>query len=138
MTDAEMSALHSLCFDGTPRAWNAAEFAEYRADPNVLVCESPFGFLVCRVVGDQAEILTLAVHPDARRKGEARALLSEVEALAQARGAREIFLEVRADNLAAKALYDSAGYVAAGYRKNYYQAAGRRSSSAIVLKKLLS
>ncbi len=138
MTDDERAALHGLCFADTPRAWNAAEFAAYRADPNVLTCESPFGFVLARVVADQAEILTLAVHPDARRKGEARALLHEVEALARARGAKEMFLEVRDDNLAAKQLYDSAGYTAAGYRKNYYQAAGRQSSSAIVLKKRLN
>ncbi len=136
MTDAERAALHALCFDGAPRPWNVAEFAEYRTDRNVLACESPFGFVLARVVAEQAEILTLAVHPDARRRGEGRALIHEAEALAQARGAKQMFLEVRDDNTAAKALYESAGYVSAGYRKNYYQAAGRQGSSAIVLKKL--
>jgi [ribosomal protein S18]-alanine N-acetyltransferase len=138
MTDEEMAALHALCFDGTPRAWSAAEFAEYRADTRVLVCEAASGFVIARVVADEAEILTLAVHPDARRLGLASALLAEVESQAGAKGAVTMFLEVRDDNLAAKALYDSAGYVSAGYRKNYYQAAGRQSSSAIVLKKRLS
>ncbi len=138
MTDAQRAALHALCFDGTPRAWSAAEFGEYRADVRVITCETARGMIVARVVADEAEILTLAVHPAARRNGVARELLAEAEKQVLALGAKQMFLEVRDDNLAAKALYDSAGYVSAGYRKNYYRAAGRQSSSAIVLKRRLS
>lgn len=135
MTDAERAALHALCFDGAPRAWSAAEFAEFRGDARVIDCETAHGFILARIVAGEAEILTLAVHPDARRKGEGRQLLAEIESESNA---GVIFLEVRDDNIAAKALYESAGYVSAGYRKNYYSAGGKRGSSAIVLKKRLA
>ncbi len=135
MTDEERAALHALCFDGVPRPWNAAEFAEFRLDARVVDCETAHGFILARVVAEEAEILTLAVHPDARRQGEGRALLAAIESKT---AAGEFFLEVRDDNIAARALYESAGYSSAGHRKNYYQANGRRSSSAIVLKKRLT
>jgi ribosomal-protein-alanine N-acetyltransferase len=74
------------------------------------------GFLVTRSTGpDEREILNLAVDPAARRLGIARALL-EAE-LASASGAW--FLEVRASNGAAQALYVGLGFRISGRRENY-------------------
>jgi ribosomal-protein-alanine acetyltransferase len=75
------------------------------------------GFLVTRQTAqDEHEILNLAVDPSARRQGVARALLSNF--LERAKGAA--FLEVRASNSAALALYRAAGFTMAGERKGYY------------------
>ena len=69
----------------------------------------------------QADIQSLAVVESARRRGLARTLVQALVAEARDRGAREVFLEVRVDNPAAQALYDSLGFERLGVRKGYYQ-----------------
>jgi ribosomal-protein-alanine acetyltransferase len=69
----------------------------------------------------QADIQTIAVAATARRHGVGRALMRQLIAEARERGAREVFLEVRADNPNAKALYDELGFEAIAVRPRYYQ-----------------
>ena len=78
------------------------------------------GFLCYWVVQDEMHINNLAVDPRWRRRGIAMALLTVSLTRARARGARQAFLEVRASNLAAQALYRQAGFEAAGTRRRYY------------------
>ncbi|NPA27215.1 MAG: ribosomal protein S18-alanine N-acetyltransferase [Chloroflexi bacterium] len=78
------------------------------------------GFLVLWLVADQAEIATVAVAPDHRRRGLARALMDRALREACAQGARQVDLEVRADNQAALALYHSLGFQVTGRRRGYY------------------
>jgi len=68
-----------------------------------------------------AEVQTIAVEPDARRHGLGRLLMQRLITEADARGAAQVFLEVRADNPAARTLYDSLGFEQIAVRKNYYQ-----------------
>jgi len=68
-----------------------------------------------------ADIQTIAIAADARGHGRGRALLRELLTTARSRGAREMFLEVRADNPGATALYLSEGFVEVGRRPRYYQ-----------------
>src|ERR1700747_790592 len=74
-----------------------------------------------RHLGQEAEILDVAVPTRHRRKGYARLLLKNFLALAQKRGTSEILLEVRESNVAALALYREFGFQAAGRRPNYYR-----------------
>ena len=76
--------------------------------------------LLATQVGDEGEILTLAVRPEARRRGLARALLAALEQRWRAHGLQTGWLEVRADNDAARALYASLGWTSAGRRRGYY------------------
>ncbi len=69
----------------------------------------------------QADIQTIAVAATARRHGLGRTLMRQLIAEARERGAREVFLEVRADNPNAKALYDELGFEAIAVRPRYYQ-----------------
>jgi ribosomal-protein-alanine N-acetyltransferase len=78
------------------------------------------GFVLARVAADEAEILTLAVMPGARRQGHGGALLSGAMAGAAVRGAAAMFLEVAERNAAARALYARAGFTEAGRRRRYY------------------
>ena len=71
------------------------------------------------IAGD-AEVLRLAVDPAARRLGLGRQLLGALEARMCDLGAELIFLEVRADNGAAVALYEGQGYARIGTRPRYY------------------
>jgi ribosomal-protein-alanine N-acetyltransferase len=81
------------------------------------------GLLAPERSGD-ADIQTIAVAPIARRRGLGRMLMVELLALAGARGARQVFLEVRADNPNARALYESLGFEQIAVRQNYYQPDG--------------
>lgn len=67
------------------------------------------------------EVLTVAVHPDHRREGHAARLLAEAEAWWRGQGVPEAFLEVRADNRGALALYRARGWRPAGRRPGYYR-----------------
>ena len=79
---------------------------------------SEMGFVLARQVGDEAEILTIAVAPCARRMGVARALLGKLQH--HMRPEQSIFLEVAETNNAARALYAAAGFVMIGERPRYY------------------
>lgn len=68
-----------------------------------------------------ADVQTIAVAQSARRSGLGTALMRRLMAVAWQRGAREIFLEVRADNPGAQALYERLGFTAIGVRRGYYQ-----------------
>ena len=62
-----LAALHATAFDAP---WNAAAFSVLLSGPGVFAIESADGFILMRAVADEAEILTLAVRPDARGRGE--------------------------------------------------------------------
>jgi ribosomal-protein-alanine acetyltransferase len=69
----------------------------------------------------EADIQTIAVAENARRNGIGRELVAALMTAAAQRGASEVFLEVRADNPAAQALYRSFGFEEIGVRPHYYQ-----------------
>jgi ribosomal-protein-alanine N-acetyltransferase len=69
----------------------------------------------------QADIQTIAVAGTARRQGLGRVLMQTLIGEARQRGAQEVFLEVRADNPGAQALYESLGFEAIAIRPRYYQ-----------------
>ena len=70
---------------------------------------------------DTGSITNVAVHPDFRRCGFAREVLSRLEDRAAELGVKNIFLDVRESNLPAKTLYLSSGYVKVGERRGYYR-----------------
>jgi ribosomal-protein-alanine N-acetyltransferase len=115
-TDA-LAALHADCFS---KAWDAAAIAALLATPGTLAYVHDAGFVMARVAGDEAEILTLAVAPPARGRGLGRALLQAVISRTTHLGAASLFLEVGADNPAALALYAGLGFTRVGMRKAYY------------------
>lgn len=77
------------------------------------------GFSLSRIVVDEAELLLLAVRPDAQRSGIGKSLLDHFERIAAARGARRLHLEVRDGNVALN-LYKRAGFTLVGRRRRYY------------------
>jgi ribosomal-protein-alanine N-acetyltransferase len=79
------------------------------------------GFAAFHRVDDEAELRNVAVDPAHQRRGIARRLLAEGIREMREAGARRIFLEVRASNLAARALYASMGFTTGAVRKRYYR-----------------
>jgi ribosomal-protein-alanine N-acetyltransferase len=79
------------------------------------------GTLVLWLILDEAHIATIATHPDFRRQGIGERILIEALRAAYAEGARRAFLEVRAGNAAAQAMYRKYGFDVTGLRPHYYK-----------------
>ena len=90
------------------------------------------GWCDLAVAGDSADLLRIAVHPDARRAGHGAALLN-VATDALPREVDRVLLEVAAGNAAARALYDRHGFVEIARRARYY----RDGSDAVVMQRAL-
>ncbi len=95
------------------------------------------GFVLVQAVAGEAEILTLAVRPEARRGGIGRALVEAAAAQALLAGATSLWLEVAQDNAAALALYGASGFSPAGRRRGYYRS-GAGAVDAIVMRRVLN
>ncbi|MGN6741680.1 MAG: ribosomal protein S18-alanine N-acetyltransferase [Amnibacterium sp.] len=108
-------------------AWTDGMMRATLTDPDTLATAAVDGDVLVGYAavlaprGGDADVLTIAVTEAARGRGIGRALLERLIAAATARGARRVFLEVRADNPVATALYASAGFAAVGRRPHYYQ-----------------
>lgn len=113
-----LAALHTTAFDSP---WDEAAFADLLGQEGVFGLATGEGFILCRTVVDEAEVLTLAVRPEARGRGLGFKLVSAAADLAKTSGAASLFLEVAEDNRAARVLYDRAGFVETGRRKAYYK-----------------
>jgi ribosomal-protein-alanine N-acetyltransferase len=138
VTPASLAALHARCFT-VPRPWSEAGFSAVLADPLAfLLVEGDAAFLLGRAVAGEAELLTLAVAPEARRRGLGRRLVSRFLYQSRLRGANSAFLEVAEDNSAARGLYARAGFAEAGRRPAYYRAPDGRAVDALVLRRMLS
>ncbi len=130
---AVLAALHRASFPSL-EVWSAELIGPILLSPTGFGLIHPAGaMLLGRVAVDEAEILTLAVVPGARRRGLARALLLSAMAQAAAAGAVSMVLEVGITNQAARRLYDAAGFVAVGLRRLYY----RDGSDAVVMRAAL-
>jgi [ribosomal protein S18]-alanine N-acetyltransferase len=121
-------------------AWTASGYRTELADTDrrfylaALGAEQLVGWAGVMVIGDSAEILTVGVVPEARRRGIARRLVDGLLAEARSRGAIEAFLEVRVDNEAAQSLYASEGFAQVGLRPGYYD--GGRVDAVVMRREL--
>ncbi len=129
---ADLDALHALetrlfASDAWSRSMLREELTgELRsyvvlADPET---GAVLGYAGVLTVGTEADIQTIAVVPELRGRGQGRRLMRQLLATAAQAGAREVFLEVRADNPVARGLYDSLGFAEIGVRPRYYQPDG--------------
>lgn len=106
--------------------WARAAFLEVLASPSfegtalVDAAGAVLGYAVTCEVAEEFQLLNIAVAPAARGKGAGAKLLAELHRAAAARGRTEAFLEVRAGNAAAIALYARFGYVPYMRRPKYY------------------
>ena len=116
-----LAALHVRAFE---RPWSAAEIAKLLENPAAFALLAregrALGFVLAWMVGGEAELLTVAVVPEARRQGVGAALVEAACAAARLAGAGMMHLEVGEDNLAARGLYEQLGYEQAGRRRGYY------------------
>jgi ribosomal-protein-alanine N-acetyltransferase len=131
-TPLALANLHAECFT-VPRPWGANEFADLLQSETCFLCQEDFGMLLGRVVAGEAELLTLAVSPLARRQGIAQRLMRAFLQEAASRNAESVFLEVAETNAAAISLYANNGFLAQGRRKNYYRHPDGQTEGALIM-----
>ncbi len=136
MTPEDMAAIYAAAFPQS-RAWSAAEISNMLASPLTFAIEGDVGFALGRVIADEAELLTIAVHPEHRRAGLGIDLLEKFELESKSRGAESAFFEVAQDNGPALALYERAGYEICGERPGYYSRPDGSQITASLMKKAL-
>ncbi len=136
-----LAEVHAAAFE---RPWTAGDFADLirNLGSSVLGWEDAAGrlqgFLLLQAGGPEAEILTLAVLPEARRTGVGRALVEAAADAASDAGAEVLWLEVAADNAAAIALYRRAEFAPTGRRRGYYRRGTHGRVDAIVMRRTLN
>lgn len=136
---AALAEAHAAAFDEPWPAADILRFAEDRGGFALVADEGGqiAGFILCRLIAGEAEVLTLAVRPQARRRGVGRALLEAALALSRPT-ASAMFLEVAADNPGAIALYAGVGFDVVGRRAGYYGRRDAPSVDALVMRRALN
>ena len=138
--DAEaLARVHVASFDSP---WGVDDLAILLDGPGAFALmardKTIRGFVLARVIADEAEVLTIAVSPDFRRRGLARTLVDAAARLAESLGAQSLFLEVAEDNPAAMALYAAVGFAQVGRRRGYYARSGGAKVDALVMRRDLN
>jgi [ribosomal protein S18]-alanine N-acetyltransferase len=138
----KLAEVHAASF---AEAWDVGSLARLFATPGTqgLLVDRPdsgevLGFVILRSIAGEAEILTIAVRPGARRQGFARRLLRAAIACATESGALRLLLEVAADNSPALALYLGAGFAEVALRTNYYRRKGGAITALVLSKDIAS
>jgi [ribosomal protein S18]-alanine N-acetyltransferase len=134
---AAIAALHAASF---ARGWSEQEVEGLMTDRHVFAHRATVGsvtagFIMSRLVEDEAEILSVAVASSRRGRGLARNLLALHLRRLAGLGARAVFLEVDEHNAAAIRLYDRAGFREISRRPNYYPGADGKAAAALVLRR---
>ena len=132
-----LAALHLGCFQ---EPWDRTAFGQLLAMPGAfgLIARDDhqaLGFVLCRVVRDEAELLSVCVQPDRRRAGLGRRLVAAALDHCRTQGAQAILLEVAEDNPAAQRLYAALGFTRVGRRPGYYRRPNGVRANALVLRK---
>lgn len=135
--DAVMQIMNSAFSPSFGEAWTRSQCSGIlpMGGVSLTIAENengPAGFSLVRAVGDEAELLLLAVASEAQRQGLGQALLDYFIDTARSEGARKLHLEVR-DGNPAIGLYRAAGFVPAGRRRNYYHGQHGDTFDAVTL-----
>jgi [ribosomal protein S18]-alanine N-acetyltransferase len=124
MTTAHLPAVVAIEKSVFPDPWSTGAFVELMSLSDrvwvALSDERVVGYLVTQWILDEVHILNVAVSSDMQRRGVGAAMLRYLVDLATDKGMREMFLEVRVGNTAARTLYTRFGFSALAVRKKYY------------------
>jgi len=134
---AAIAKLHAAAFR---HGWSDGEIERMLLERNIVAHRvmsgrTLQGFILSRLAGGEAEILSVAVASARRGRGLARALLNLHLRRLAGLGARAVFLEVDEDNEPARRLYQRAGFREVGRRPGYYQQGRDKAATALVLRR---
>ena len=135
-----LSRLHTDCF---AKGWGPLEFESFFERAGVFMAlayhedKNPVGFVLCWVVDDHCDLVSMGVLPDNRRDGVGLMLLDYAIREARHMGAKALLLEVNINNTAAQTLYEGQGFEKFSIRKEYYSNADGSKADAICMRKAL-
>lgn len=135
-----LSDLHGRCF---AKGWSHLEFESFFERAGVFAAiayhkqNGPVGFVLCWVIEDQCDLLSMGVLAESRRDGVGLMLLNYALDEAAFLNAKAMVLEVNINNEAAQNLYKSYGFEQFSVRKGYYSNADGTRSDAVCMKKAL-
>jgi [ribosomal protein S18]-alanine N-acetyltransferase len=137
MTAADIPIVLAIEHESYTVPWSEATFRSLlrRRDAELIVAEAGgavIGYAIFWTVLDQSELGNVAVTGSWRGRGIGHRLVAAVLDRAEQRGVREVFLEVRPSNTAARSLYERFGFAPVGRRRNYYQ---EPAEDALVLRR---
>ena len=89
-------------------------------------------YCLSTTTADCADIIAIGTHSDWQRRGFGRIMLEHLIGVTEQQHVEKILLEVAADNMPARQLYDSCGFVEIGCRKNYYKRGETRCDAVIM------
>ena len=135
MSPQDLARLHERA--APSRGWSSKSYADLLDLSGTLIECTPGGFALARQTLDEAEILMVAVDPDAQRRGHGTTLMNTLLERLKNGGVATVFLEVEDGNHPARALYAKLGFAETGRRKGYYRHADGTRADALLLSKTL-
>lgn len=140
--DEDLPRLAEIHASSFSHKWGAAELARMKAQKGTIILVSrrsspygtraPLGFLVLRLAADEAEVLTIAVHPRQRGRGIGKKLMEAGLFRLYSDRCKSLFLEVDSSNESAVLLYRSLGFKEVGQRKSYYSDSGGDGTALVM------
>lgn len=135
-----LADLHGQCFH---KGWGHLEFDSFFDRAGVFAAiayqedKLPVGFVLCWLIEDQCDLLSMGVLPEYRRDGVGLLLLDYALAEAAHMGGGSMMLEVNINNTAAQTLYEAHGFEKFSVRKGYYSNSDGTKADALCMKKPL-
>ncbi len=128
MEPADLPPVMEIEMQSFPNPWHESTFRgeiQHRpiSFPLVVVhnaLDRVIGYIVFWLIGEEAQINNIAMHPDFRRLGIGERVLRQVIEQLRSSGAVMVTLEVRPSNIGAQTLYRKLGFRMIGIRKGYY------------------
>jgi ribosomal-protein-alanine N-acetyltransferase len=151
MTDVDLDAVHEIEKRAYAHPWSRRHFADSLASgyPAVMLLGEALpgelvhpprdddrvllGYLVAMPGVDEVHLLNITVAPPQQRQGWARFMLDALCLWSRRQGAQWLWLEVRAGNAPARALYERYGFLPVGLRRAYYPAGHLQREDAVVM-----
>ena len=133
-----LAELHKNCF---AKGWSHLEFESFFDRGGVFSAiayhrgTTPVGFVLCWVIEEQCDLLSMCVMADYRRDGVGLMLLDYALETAPELGAKQMVLEVNINNTAAQTLYEQQGFEKFSVRKDYYSNADGTRADAVCMRK---
>ena len=141
MQEQDLGTVMRIEVAAYPQPWGEGIFTDcFKANHQCTLYELEgvlIGYSVMSMAAGEAHLLNLCIHPTYQGRGLGAAALEQVLTVAAASNITTVFLEVRVSNLAARRLYESAGFNEIGQRFNYYPAAGGREDALVFAKVLV-
>lgn len=136
MTARDLDAVTAIENAIYPHPWTRGNFSDsLGADYHCWVVEcggAIVGYSVVMIAAGEAHLLNLSIAAGWQRRGLGTALLRFIVKLASDYASQKVYLEVRASNAAARALYRRTGFAEIAVRRGYYPAGAGREDAVVM------